>query len=415
MRILYTASVYLYLFVIRITSLFNPKARLWLSGRHGLFSKLKEALEQEEHLLWFHCASLGEFEQARPLIETLKKRDPSCRILLTFFSPSGYEIRKDYDKADFVFYLPIDTPQNARLFLDIVRPNAVYIIKYEFWYNLLSEIRKRKIPAFLVSGIFREDQHFFKWYGTWFLNQLRCFTKFYLQDEMSITLLKRVGFQNCVLAGDTRFDRVAAIAAEARELPLVKAFCENKKLLIVGSSWEKDEALTAGLALAEQGYKLLIAPHEMGTAELSATIACLGQERKVLCYSNANLSNAAAADVLIIDNIGMLSSLYKYGSLAYIGGGFGDGIHNILEAAVWGLPVIFGPNYQKFSEAHELIELGGAFCIHNQEELKKIVSDLTGDTQRMKIAAEVSAAYVKRKGGATEKILSDTGSVRKLD
>ncbi len=412
MRLLYTLSVYLYLFSIRVASLHNAKAKKWLRGREDLFSRISRDCKNETTITWFHCASLGEFEQGRPLIEEMKKRDPACRILLTFYSPSGYEIRKDYDKVDFVYYLPLDTPGNAVRFLDIVKPASVYIVKYEFWYNLLSEIGRRKIPAYLVSGIFRREQHFFKWYGSWFLKQLNCFTRFYVQDEASLKLLRGAGYENAVLSGDTRFDRVASIAAESKDLPLVKAFKQDKKLMIAGSAWEKDEALIETLSLKKMGYKLLLAPHEIGQDEIKATVARFEQKHKVICYSEANLTNVMEADVLIVDNVGMLSSLYRYGTLAFIGGGFGDGIHNILEASVWGLPVIFGPNYRKFSEAHELIDLGAAFCIRNEDELGTVFSKLN-DPLLCRGAGEVARNYVQQKSGATNRILLDVESAEK--
>jgi 3-deoxy-D-manno-octulosonic-acid transferase len=411
MRVLYTLSIFLYLLAIRIASLFNPKAKKWVEGRRRLFSRLKADCHGSGKIIWFHCASLGEFEQGRPLMEEMKKRDPSCRILLTFFSPSGYDIRKDYDKADFVYYLPVDTSRNARLFLDIVRPDSVYIIKYEFWYNLLAELGRRKIPTYLVSGIFRQEQYFFKWYGAWFVNQLKCFSRFYVQDEMSQQLLNSIGFNNAVVTGDTRFDRVASIAAESRELPLVKAFCGEKRVLIAGSSWEKDTDLIAQLPFKSKDLKLIIAPHEIGAAEIQETMARFQNTLKVIRYSEADLIHAKEADVLIIDNIGMLSSLYKYGSLAYIGGGFGNGIHNILEAAVWNLPVIFGPNYHKFSEAHELIKRGGAFCVHDEKELQILVTRLLDDAGLRTSIAEISGDYVRTNSGATNKILADSGLV----
>jgi len=407
MRIVYTGVLRLYLLVIRLVSLINSRARKLMRGRRGLFRNMQRELVPGKAYLWFHCASLGEFEQGRPLMELMKREDPDCKILLTFYSPSGYEIRKKYEGADYVYYLPSDTPENVRRFLDLVQPAAVFFVKYEFWFNFLDEIGKRKIPAYLVSGIFREEQLFFKWFGGWFRKKLRTFNRFYVQEEASIQLLARHGFTNALLSGDTRFDRVLEIAAEARELPLAAAFKGDRQLVIVGSSWEADEELLLSLELDTSRYKLLIAPHEIGEEQIAATVARFEAKYRVMTWSGANRSNVAGAEILIIDNIGMLSSLYRYGTLAYIGGGFGEGIHNILEAAVCGLPVIFGPNYKKFSEATELLSAGGAFCVHDAKELRNVFGLLTGDPIVQQIASEVSRNYVNKKSGATRRIYDD--------
>jgi 3-deoxy-D-manno-octulosonic-acid transferase len=305
--------------------------------------------------------------------------------------------------------MPSDTPANARRFLQIVKPKAIFIVKYEFWYNFLIEIEKRKIPAFLVSGIFRESQHFFKWYGAWFRKRLRCFQRFYLQDATSLELLRSIGYSNVLLSGDTRFDRVAEIAAEAAEIPIVSAFAGTKPVFVAGSAWEEDLRLIVSLPLRSYGYKLLVAPHEIDSEHIRRALACFPADLSVLLYSKATVANVVEADVLLIDNVGMLSVLYRYGSLAFIGGGFGDGIHNVLEASVYGLPVIFGPNHTKFSEALDLIRLKGAFCVHNAAELKTIVDRLLSDHALMEVTGKVAREYVTSNAGASDRILADAG------
>ncbi len=420
MRLLYNLSIYLYIFYIRVGSLFNAKAKLMIAGRKSLFDKLKQQLKNSQlltpnsKLIWFHCASLGEFEQGRPLMEKLKLQQPDVKILLTFFSPSGYEIRKNYAGADFVFYLPMDTPSNAKKFIEIVNPKKVFFVKYEFWFNYLAELKNKNIPTYLVSGIFREDHHFFKSTGGWFRKQLNSFTHFFLQDEKSMDLLNSIGYKNSTLCGDTRFDRVSEVARNVKQIDLVKLFVGDFKIIILGSSWSDDEKIVANSRFqisdppaGRIGFKLIIAPHEIDEKHLTNietqfSDACLR-------YSNANEKNISQAQILIIDNIGMLSSLYQYGSVAFVGGGFRKGIHNILEAATFGLPVIFGPNYQKFTEAKELIKLGGAFSIKDVSEFEKTMQ-LLSDEQVLKTASQISRMYVQGRVGATEKILATTFS-----
>jgi 3-deoxy-D-manno-octulosonic-acid transferase len=406
MRILYTLAIYLYLFAIRIVSVYNPKARKWLTGRRNLFETLTNEMTGASHVIWFHCASLGEFEQGRPLIDKIRKAFPNRFIVLTFYSPSGYEMRRNYPGVNRVFYLPLDTPANARRFLDIVKPEAVFFIKYEFWFNMLTEIGNRKIPAFLVSGVFRKEQLFFKSYGAWFRSRLRVFSRFYLQDTHSVELLRQMNIYTGMLSGDTRFDRVREIAAEAKEIPLVEIFVGTSPCLIVGSAWPEDEGLLSNIDWKQKGYKVLIAPHEIEEEHIQTTIRLFGNY-SVQRYSLASSQTLGSADVLIVDNVGMLSSLYRYGTIAFIGGGFGDGIHNILEAAVFGLPVLFGPNYTKFSEAIELVAAGGAFCVSTSGELEKTISLLLGEEGVLSIASEVARHYVSQKSGATALILAD--------
>ena len=405
MRFFYNISIFFYYLAIRIASFFNPKARLWIIGRKNIFKEIEFAIQKlkTQNLIWFHCASLGEFEQGRPLMEAMKKKDPSVRILLTFFSPSGYEIRKNYSGADHVFYLPLDTPANAKKFIEIVKPSKVFFVKYEFWFNFLKALKRKNIPTYLVSGIFRDDHHFFKSSGAWFRKQLSAFTHFYLQDEKSVRLLNSIGYFNVTLAGDTRFDRVFEVAANVNQNDLIKQFVADKKMLIVGSSWMEDEAIVSSIKLAP--LKLIIAPHEVNKAHLDSMVDRFGSAASVLLYSNANESNVSDAQILIIDNIGMLSSLYQYATVAFIGGGFGKGIHNILEAATFGLPIIFGPNYKKFTEAKELIKLGGAFSIKDSSDFEKTMH-LLDDEQVLKTASLISKMYIKTHVGATGRILA---------
>lgn len=409
MKYLYNLSIYLYSIAIHIASVFNNKAKLWVKGRKSIFKKLENDFKNQlvkEPLLWIHCASLGEFEQGRPLIEKIKKDKKKIKVLLTFFSPSGYEIRKNYSVADYVYYLPADTTFNAKKFISIVQPSAALFVKYEFWFNYLNELKTQHIPTYLVCGIFRPDQHFFKNYGTWFREQLGAFTHFYLQDKDSENLLNQIGYKNTTVAGDTRFDRVIEIAAKAREISYLEQFINHEKVIIAGSTWPEDTRHLAQLQFRKDGYKMVIAPHEIHESGIQAILSAFSNsELKALRYSQANAQTVTDIDILIIDSIGILSSLYQYGTMAYIGGGFGKGIHNILEAATFGLPVIFGPNYHKFNEARELIQRGGAFSISNAEELKKTVALLNNsDVHRM--ASFASKNYVVSMAGATDKILS---------
>lgn len=398
----------------------NAKAKLMIVGRRNLFENLKHQLKNSDlptpnsKLIWFHCASLGEFEQGRPLMEKLKLQQPDVKILLTFFSPSGYEIRKNYSGADFIFYLPMDTPSNAKKFIEIVNPQKVFFVKYEFWFNYLAELKNKNIPTYLVSGIFREDHHFFKSTGAWFRKQLNSFTHFFLQDEKSLELLNSIGYKNTTLCGDTRFDRVFEVSKNVNEVDLVKLFVGISKTIIVGSSWLEDERIISKFQTRlpdgqVSNFKLIIAPHEIDEKHLASIeaefIPLLRGAGLCLRYSKANEKNISQAQILIIDNIGMLSSLYQYGTIAFIGGGFGKGIHNILEAATFGLPIIFGPNYQKFTEAKELIKLGGAFSINDIFEFEKTML-LLNDEQVLKTASQISRMYVQGRIGATDKILS---------
>lgn len=422
MRIIYNILVRLYSLAIHIASLFNNKAKLWVDGRKNIFEhiekKIRAELKDGEELIWFHCASLGEFEQGRTVMERFRVPGSKFKVLLTFFSPSGYEARKNYDEADLIFYLPIDTPANAKRFVEMLPLKAAFFVKYEFWFNYLSELKKKQVRTYLISGIFREDQYFFKWYASWARKQLKTFTHFFLQDERSKQLLSQFDFTNTTISGDTRFDRVYEIAQNKKEFPLVKLFAEGANVLVAGSTWEKDEEIVLSSKFKVQSLKLIIVPHEVNEAHIRKIIQRYNpllrggagdsaQGGVCLRYSKANEQNIRQAQILIIDNIGMLSSLYQYGHIAYIGGGFGDGIHNILEAATFGLPTIFGPNYKKFNEAVELIEAGGAFSVNNSSELKTTINKLFNDKEALSKASATSKNYVLDKKGATEVIINN--------
>ena len=393
MSILYTIGIQLHIIVIHIAALFNAKAKLWVKGRKAIFQKLTEAIKENQDIVWFHCASLGEFEQGKPIIEGYKLKYPNHKILLTFFSPSGYEIRKNYDGVDWVFYLPSDTKKNAIQFLSIINPIKVIFIKYEFWFNYMTELNKKNIPFYSVSSIFRREQYFFKY--DWAAKQLNNVSHFFVQDKNSKELLQNIGFTNCTVAGDTRFDSVIANTQNSVSIPLIEEFTKNKTTIICGSTWTQDEALLAKYIKVNPNYNYIIAPHEI------LQISALQKQTNALLFSKADNTNINNCNVLIIDSIGILSNIYKYGDLAYIGGGFGSGIHNILEAATFGLPLVFGPNYQKFKEANELIELGGAKSISNYSELEITILSFINFNK------SIAKNYIKSNAGATEIIISN--------
>jgi 3-deoxy-D-manno-octulosonic-acid transferase len=355
-------------------------------------------------VFWFHAASLGEFEQGRPLIEAVKKQKPGCSIILTFYSPSGFEIRKNYQEADLVCYLPLDTAYNARRFVALVKPDAVFFIKYEYWYFYLKHLHDSGIPVYLVSGIFRRNHIFFRWYGQWFRNKLSFFRRLFVQDQPSAALLNASGFQNVTVSGDTRFDRVVSLGAAARNIDLAAAFVQGSQCLVAGSTWPADEMiLVKFINEFKEPMKLILAPHEIGKDHIRKLLMLIS--RPVALFSEASQEDIAEKQILIIDNIGMLSSLYRYGQLAYLGGGFGKGIHNILEAATYGAPVFFGPNYQKFHEAKELIACGGAFAISDYQEFKDKLHYLLQDPVALLNASRQAELYVISNIGATNRIL----------
>lgn len=407
MKFLYYLGIQVFAFLIRFAALFNQKARLFYKGRKNMFAELS-GIPENKKTIWFHCASLGEFEQGRPLIEKIKKQHPDYFILLTFFSPSGYEIRKNYKFADFVTYLPLDTPGKARRFTALVNPDKVFFIKYEFWYFFLRELHKKGIETYLVSGVFRKNQFFFRWYGKAFRKMIDWFDYIFVQDQVSYNLLASYGYSDIAVSGDTRLDRVIDIVSNAKEMPLLNEFKQDELLLVAGSSWPKDEELLIRFFREnKQPFKMIIAPHEVHDGHIERIISNL-KEFNVVRYSEAEGSDLPKADVLIIDSIGLLSALYRYGEFAYIGGGFGKGIHNLLEAATWGIPVVFGPNHDKFKEADELKEIGGGFAVNDYEELKKIFNQFLNDDVFLKKAGAKAKNYIQQNSGATNVILSKT-------
>lgn len=399
--IFYHIALFLYQAAVHLVAPFNTKARLWVEGRKGIWEKLRKAIGEKDKWIWMHCSSLGEFEQGRPVLEQLKKQYPGHRLLLSFFSPSGYEQRKNYPGADLVTYLPLDGPVNARRFLDLVKPEKVFFVKYDYWFYYLKGCHDRQIPLYIFSAIFRPAQPFFKWYGGLHRQMLGFFTRLFVQDKASLDLLeKHIPGLPVSIAGDTRFDRVAEIAERSVVPAIVQAFSEGHAMLVAGSTWPADEAVLSDALSHFPEIKCVIAPHEISDKHLTELEDLLPSTIRYSRYTEGT-----SARVLIIDNIGMLSSLYRVATVSYIGGGFGSGIHNTLEAAVYGVPVLFGPNYQRFREAVELVECRAGFVVKNKEEMKQVLDDLFNHEQARKVAAEQASAYVKMGRGATEQIL----------
>ena len=399
MKILYSIGIYIYGAFIFIASLFNEKARLLRAGQQNALKLLKERVDPNGCYVWFHAASLGEFEQGRPVIEQLKREQPTTKILLTFFSPSGYEVRKNYTGADIVSYLPLDTPGNARSFVNMVKPSKVIFIKYEFWPNYLRALKDTNVPVFSISAIFRQEQVFFKGYGKWYLGLLRTFSHIFVQDKVSLDLLEKHQINNASVCGDTRFDRVYDLFRQAKQLPLIEEFVKNApEVIVAGSTWPKDEKLLVSYLKQHPDVKLVLVPHEVHASHISGISGLL--DGRFVRYSEATSDNVKTTNCLVVDVIGVLSSIYRYANVAYIGGGFGVGIHNTLEAAVYGIPVVFGPNHLKFREARELIAIGGAFSVSDYVSLEAQFDRLLKDKEAGKIAGE----YVKQKTGATSQI-----------
>ncbi len=418
MRQIYSFIIRMYGLSLWISSLFNQKARDWFYGRREIFTKLEEVFSSENKagdrppVIWVHCASLGEYEQARPVIQAIKTRFPDHLVLLTFFSPSGYNNKPTNSGADFVFYLPLDTPRNANRFIKIVSPSLAIFVKYEFWYNYLHQLYLRNIPTLTISAIFRPTQHFFKWYGGWFRRHLRNVDQIFVQDEESIELLSMIDVNNVTLSGDTRFDRVLGISEQESHMPFLEEFSKDHFTLVAGSTWQPDEDILWQLQESFGDWlKVIIAPHEINQRHITDLSSRLNG-RSVL-YSSLITSNVSPEDyfkqhevkVIIIDSIGLLSKIYRYGNIAYIGGGFGVGIHNTLEAAVYGIPVLFGPNYQKFKEARELIQLKAAESVKDGEELINSVRLFHSLPDRLQEYSEQAAKYVESRSGATNKIM----------
>ena len=424
---IYNIVIYFVLWGIAIASLFNEKVRKMWRGEREAFKILKQKVDPSAKYVWFHAASLGEFEQGRPLMERIRKEYPQYKILLTFYSPSGYEVRKNYEGADIICYMPVDTRLNAIRFLRLVRPVMAFFIKYEFWSNFLHILKHRNIPTYSVSSIFREDQVFFKWYGRSYANVLKCFTRFFVQNEESKRLLEGIGITDVDVVGDTRFDRVLQIKEAAKHLPICEAFrkgvavsssssalssfdpekesCPDFKVFVAGSSWPPDEDIFIRFFNEHKDWRLLIAPHVIAEEHLKLILSLL-KNKKVVRYTQTNPEEAAKADVLIIDCFGLLSSMYNYGDVAYIGGGFGVGIHNTLEAAVWNMPVIFGPNNKKFQEAQGLLKSGGGFEITNYESFEGLMNSMINNPAFLKQAGDKAGAFVASLSGATGKVLA---------
>ena len=445
---MYNIAIYIYLIGVAIGSLFNKKIKKMWRGEREAVDLLKEKVDPTAKYVWFHAASLGEFEQGRPLIEQLRATHPEYKILLTFFSPSGYEVRKNYEGADIVCYLPLDTIRNARRFLRAVHPVMAFFIKYEFWYNYLHILRHRGVPVYSVSSIFRPGQVFFKWYGRNYAKVLHCITHFFVQNEVSLQLLKGIGIDEATVVGDTRFDRVLQIKEQAKELPIVEAFkgingkgdackdnlsedackedlsenackedlsedackedlsengCKGCKVFVAGSSWQPDEDIFIRFFNDHPDWKLIIAPHVIGEDHLAYILDKL--QMKAVRYTQATEQSAAEARCLIIDCFGLLSTIYRYGEIAYVGGGFGVGIHNVPEAAVWGVPVLFGPNNKRFQEAQDLLASKGSFEVTDYDSFNTIISRLISDDKFRHQCGEASANYVKSRSGATDIIM----------
>lgn len=415
---IYNIVIYFVLWGIAIASLFNEKVRKMWRGEREAFKILKQKVDPNAKYIWFHAASLGEFEQGRPLMERIRKDYPQYKILLTFYSPSGYEVRKNYEGADIICYMPVDTRLNAIRFLRLVRPVMAFFIKYEFWSNFLHILKHRNIPTYSVSSIFREEQVFFKWYGRNYAGVLKCFTRFFVQNEESKRLLEGIGITAVDVVGDTRFDRVLQIKEAAKHLPICEAFRtgvassqsadvphHDFKVFVAGSSWPPDENIFIPFFNEHKDWRLLIAPHVIAEEHLKLILSLI-KGKKVVRYTQTTPEEAAEADVLIIDCFGLLSSMYNYGDVAYIGGGFGVGIHNTLEAAVWNMPVIFGPNNKKFQEAQGLLKSGGGFEINTYEDFSGLMSSLMNDETFLKQAGDKAGAFVAHLAGATDKVLA---------
>ena len=401
---IYNLAMYILELGIKLAALFSDKPAKMVKGHREVFDLLMSKIDRNARYIWFHAASLGEFEQGRPLIERIRKEYPQYKILQTFFSPSGYEVRKNYDGADIVCYLPIDTPSNVKKFVDLVNPCMVFFVKYEFWQNYLNTLYKKGIPVYSVSSIFRPGQIFFRWYGKSYQRVLKTFAHLFVQNEESKTLLAGIGVNHTTVVGDTRFDRVLDICAAAKQLPLVQKFKGDALTFVAGSSWGPDEDIFIPYFNARPEMKLVIAPHVVSDGHLKEIESKL--QRSCIRYTQATEGNVGQADCLIIDCYGLLSSIYRYGEISYIGGGFGVGIHNVLEAAVYGIPVIFGPNNKKFREAQHLLANKGGFEIHGFEDFEQLMNKFLNDEAYLGLSGKAAGDYVKGNAGAMELIMN---------
>ena len=399
MQIIYTIGIWFYGLGIRVAALFNEKARLWVRGRKGVFSELKHTIAGKTNPVWIHCASLGEYEQAKPLFEKIKQEQPEIKTIATFFSPSGYTQAIKKPLADYNFYLPLDLPSNVNRFLDIVQPKAAIFVKYEFWYNFMQQLHQRAIPYYYISAIFRENQHFFKPFGRWFAKQLGFATHFFVQTEKSKLLLETIDIKQVTVCGDTRFDRVKAIAAQVQPFDFMESFRNDQKVIVAGSTWGPDEQLLAQLLQHFPEYKLVVAPHEINRKEeVKETFSAY----KTAAYSSMKEEQLSDMQVLVIDTIGILNRLYQYSHVSYIGGAFRTGLHNILEAAVYGKPLFFGPHYDHFNEAMQLVALKGAFSVNSADEMKEIVTKFEQNPEFYTQTCDICQKYVAQNSGAVD-------------
>jgi 3-deoxy-D-manno-octulosonic-acid transferase len=405
MSLLYNIAIYLVGFLLKIIAFFNKKINLFVSGRTTVFKELASKISSTDRVVWFHCASLGEFEQGRPIIESFKSQYPDHKILVTFFSPSGYEIRKDYACADIVTYLPLDTEVNAKKFIEMAHPELAVFVKYEFWPNVLKELKSKNIETILVSGIFRKDQAFFKWYGAWMQKSLKTFNYFFVQNNNSKELLESIGFKNANVCGDTRFDRVFEITKQDNQIGFIENFIAQKNTLVAGSTWKKDEELLLDYINnhATENEKFIIAPHNINENDIRDLKNSLS--KKTFIFSDTKTQNTENAQVLIIDSIGLLTKIYSYANIAYVGGGFGAGIHNILEPATFGVPILIGPNYQKFIEAKELIQLDACKVINNNNEFNSALTSLFNNHTDRNNKGNKAKDYIVNNTGATRQIM----------
>lgn len=406
MLFLYNLVVSIAGFFLKIVALFSPKIKLFTEGRKNVFAILEDKIKPTDKTIWFHSASLGEYEQGLPVIEKIKERYPSHKIIVTFFSPSGYEVRKNNTVADVTIYLPLDTKSNAKKFLELTHPELVFFIKYEFWLNYLSELEKRKIPTYLISGIFREGQMFFKWYGGFYRKALKAFTFFFVQNESSKEKIEAIGFHNVIVSGDTRFDRVNAILERDNSLDFIEKFKNNSPTIVIGSSWPKDEALLAEyINEAPDTVKFIIAPHNIKADQIASLKAQI--TKSTVLFSEKENQDLSNYNVFIIDTVGLLTKIYSYGTIAYVGGGFGNpGIHNILEPATFGIPILIGPNYSNFAEAVQLVSLGGCIVITNNSDLKQNLDRLLTDKGFLEEKSRICKTYIQENKGATNSIMN---------
>ncbi|HTN68721.1 MAG TPA: glycosyltransferase N-terminal domain-containing protein [Dysgonamonadaceae bacterium] len=403
---MYNIAISIYSFFVRIAALFNKKAKLMIQGHSETFEILQNKIDPTTEYIWFHVASLGEYEQAQPMMEKIKRENPTYKIVLSFFSPSGYEVQKNNKIASIVCYLPFDKKKNAKKFLDLINPKVAIFVKYEFWYHYIHQLYLRKTPVYLVSAVFRPNQLFFKPWGSVFPKMLKYYTQIFVQDERSKSLIIKNGFNNVSVMGDTRLDRVIKIKENSLSLPLISKFTQknNRTILVAGSSWPEDEDILISYFNTHAYLKIIIAPHMIDEDHLQQIENKL--RRPFIRYSQATIQNVADFDCLIIDNFGLLSSIYRYGEIAYIGGGFGSGIHNLPEAAVHGVPVIFGPHYHKFIEAKELLKNGGGFTISNEVDFNKTLKNFVTSPKDLEVAGKKASEYIYANAGATDKIVN---------